>query len=31
MARAASAYPEFREMVATDYATVTTQDREIDF
>ena len=30
MARAASAYPLFREMVATDYATVTTQDREIE-
>jgi len=29
MARAASAYPLFREMVATDYATITTQDREI--
>ncbi|MFL5992118.1 MAG: D-alanyl-D-alanine carboxypeptidase family protein [Rubrobacteraceae bacterium] len=30
MARAASAYPEFREIVATDYATITTQDREIE-
>jgi D-alanyl-D-alanine carboxypeptidase (penicillin-binding protein 5/6) len=30
MARAASAYPEFREIIATDYATITTQDREIE-
>jgi D-alanyl-D-alanine carboxypeptidase (penicillin-binding protein 5/6) len=30
MARAASACPEFRQMVATDYAIVTTQDREIE-
>ena len=30
MARAASEYPEFREIVATDYAVVTTQDREIE-
>jgi serine-type D-Ala-D-Ala carboxypeptidase (penicillin-binding protein 5/6) len=29
MAWAASAYPEFREIVATDHATITTQDREI--
>ncbi len=27
--RLAMRYPEFREMVATDYATITTQDREI--
>lgn len=30
MARAASAYPKFREVVGTDYATITTQDREIE-
>jgi serine-type D-Ala-D-Ala carboxypeptidase (penicillin-binding protein 5/6) len=30
MAQAASVYPLFREMVATDYATITTQDREIE-
>jgi D-alanyl-D-alanine carboxypeptidase (penicillin-binding protein 5/6) len=30
MARAAFEYPEFREMVATDYTTITTQDREIE-
>jgi D-alanyl-D-alanine carboxypeptidase (penicillin-binding protein 5/6) len=30
MAQAASAYPEFREIVATDYATITTQDRKIE-
>ena len=30
MARAASAYPEFRKLVATDYATITTQDRQIE-
>jgi serine-type D-Ala-D-Ala carboxypeptidase (penicillin-binding protein 5/6) len=30
MARAASAYPEFRELVATDYVTGTAQDREIE-
>jgi serine-type D-Ala-D-Ala carboxypeptidase (penicillin-binding protein 5/6) len=30
MARAASEYSEFRDMVATDYAVVTTQDREIE-
>jgi D-alanyl-D-alanine carboxypeptidase (penicillin-binding protein 5/6) len=29
MARLAMGYPEFREMVATQYATITTQDREI--
>ena len=29
MARLAMRYPEFREMVATDYATITAQDREI--
>jgi D-alanyl-D-alanine carboxypeptidase (penicillin-binding protein 5/6) len=29
MSRLAMRYPEFREMVATDYATITTQDREI--
>jgi D-alanyl-D-alanine carboxypeptidase (penicillin-binding protein 5/6) len=29
MARLAMGHPEFREMVATDYATITTQDREI--
>jgi D-alanyl-D-alanine carboxypeptidase (penicillin-binding protein 5/6) len=29
MARAAFELPEFREMVGTDYATITTQDREI--
>jgi D-alanyl-D-alanine carboxypeptidase (penicillin-binding protein 5/6) len=30
MTRLAMGYPEFREMVATDYATITTQDREIE-
>jgi D-alanyl-D-alanine carboxypeptidase len=30
MARAASEYPLFRELVATDYTTITTQDREIE-
>jgi D-alanyl-D-alanine carboxypeptidase (penicillin-binding protein 5/6) len=30
MAHLAMGYPEFREMVATDYATITTQDREIE-
>ena len=30
MARAAAACPEFREMVTTDYVTVTAQDREIE-
>jgi serine-type D-Ala-D-Ala carboxypeptidase (penicillin-binding protein 5/6) len=29
MARLAMGHPEFREMVATEYATITTQDREI--
>jgi D-alanyl-D-alanine carboxypeptidase (penicillin-binding protein 5/6) len=30
MARAASEYPLFRELVSTDYTTITTQDREIE-
>ena len=30
MTRLAMGYPEFREMVSTDYATITTQDREIE-
>ena len=30
MARAASEYPLFREMVSTDYTTITTLDREIE-
>jgi serine-type D-Ala-D-Ala carboxypeptidase (penicillin-binding protein 5/6) len=30
MAQAASKYPFFRETVATDYSTITTQDREIE-
>jgi serine-type D-Ala-D-Ala carboxypeptidase (penicillin-binding protein 5/6) len=30
LAQAAFEYPEFRKMVATDYATITTQDREIE-
>ncbi len=30
MTRLAMGYPEFREMVAMDYATITTQDREIE-
>ena len=30
MTRLAMGYPEVREMVATDYATITTQDREIE-
>ena len=29
MTRLAMEYSEFREMVATDYATITTQDREM--
>lgn len=30
MARAASEYPLFRELVSTEYTTITTQDREIE-